>query len=37
MVSKFLPNNLILDWSKLYAFAADKIYVTEKVKFVLER
>ena len=32
-----LPNNKILDWSKLKAFADDKINVTEKLKFVLER
>ena len=28
-----LPNNKILDWSKLKAFADDKIMVTEKLKF----
>ena len=27
----------ILDWSNLKAFAEDKIYVTEKLKFVLGR
>ena len=32
-----LPNNKILDWSKLKAFADDKIDVTEKLKFVLGR
>ena len=32
-----LPNDEILDWSKLKAFADDKINVTEKMKFVLER
>ena len=32
-----LPNNKILDWSKLKAFADDKICVTERLKFVLER
>ena len=32
-----LPNNKILDWSKLKAIADDKIDVTEKFKFVLER
>ena len=32
-----LPNNKILDWSKLKAFADDKIDVTEKFKFVLGR
>ena len=32
-----LPNNKILDWSKLKAFADDKINVTEKLKFLLER
>ena len=30
-----LPNNKILDWSKLKAFAEDKIYVNEKLKFGL--
>ena len=32
-----LPNNKILDWSKLKAFADDKINKTEKFKFVLGR
>ena len=32
-----LPNDSISDWSKLKAFAGDKINVTEKLKFVLER
>ena len=32
-----LPNNRILDWSKLEAFSDDKINVTEKLKFVLGR
>ena len=32
-----LPEDIILDWSKLKAFADDKIIVTEKMKFVLER
>ena len=32
-----LPNNKIVDWSNLRAFADDKIYVTEKMKFVLGR
>ena len=32
-----LPNAKILDMSKLKAFAGDKIDVTEKLKFVLER
>ena len=32
-----LPNNKILDWSKLKALADDKINVTEKVKYVLGR
>ena len=32
-----LPNDRILDWSKLKAFADDKINVTEKLKFVFER
>ena len=31
------PNNKILGWSKLKAFADDKIHMTEKLKFVLER
>ena len=30
-----LPHEKILDWSKLKAFADDKIKVTEKLKFVL--
>ena len=30
-----LPNDKILDWFKLKAFANDKIYVNEKLKFVL--
>ena len=29
------PNGKLLDWSKLKAFADDKINVTEKLKFVL--
>ena len=32
-----LPNDKILDWSKLKAFAHEKINVTEKMKFVLGR
>ena len=32
-----LPNNKILDWSKLKAFADDKINPIEKLKFVLGR
>ena len=31
-----LPNDKILDLSKLKAFAEDKIKVTEKMKFALE-
>ena len=30
-----LPNNKILGWSKMKAFADDKINVTEKIRFVL--
>ena len=30
-----LPNDKILDWSKLKAFAVDKSNLTEKLKFVL--
>ena len=30
-----LPNDKILDWSNLKAFADDKINVIEKIKFVL--
>ena len=30
-----LPNDKISDWSKLKAFANNKINVTEKLKFVL--
>ena len=29
---KPLPNDKILEWSKLKVFADDKIYVTEKLK-----
>ena len=32
-----LPNDKILDWSKLKAFADDTINVTQKFKFVLGR
>ena len=32
-----LPNDKIVDWSKMKAFADDKIHVTEKLKLVLER
>ena len=32
-----LPDDEILDWSKLKAFADDKIVVAEKLKFVLGR
>ena len=32
-----LPDDDILDWSKLKAFADDKIKVTENLKFVLLR
>ena len=32
-----LPNNKFLDWSKLKAFADNKINVTEELKFVLVR
>ena len=32
-----LADNKILDWSKLKAFADDKIFVPEKLKFVLGR
>ena len=32
-----LPNDKSLDWSKLKAFADDKINVTKELKFVLER
>ena len=32
-----LPNGKISDWSKLKAFAEDKINVTEKLKVVLRR
>ena len=30
-----LPNNIILDQSKLKAFADDKINITKKLKFIL--
>ena len=32
-----LPDDKVLGWSKLKAFADDKIKVTEKLKFVLRR
>ena len=32
-----LPNDKLLDWSKLKAFADDKINEIEKLKFVLGR
>ena len=32
-----LPNNSFFDWTKLEAFADDKINVAEKLKFVLGR
>ena len=32
-----LPNNKILDWFKLKAFADNKVNVSEKLKFVLGR
>ena len=32
-----LPNNKFLDWSKLKAFADDKLNLAEKLKFVLGR
>ena len=32
-----LPNNKILGWSKLKAFADHKINVTEQLKLILER
>ena len=37
MVFNPLPNDKILDWSKLKAFADDKINVTEKMKFVYRK
>ena len=32
-----LPNDKILDWSKLETFADDKVNVTEKLKLILGR
>ena len=32
-----LPNEKFVDWSNLKASADDKIYITEKLKFVLKR
>ena len=32
-----LPNDKIVDWSNLKAFADDKVYVTEKLKFFMGR
>ena len=37
MLLNSLPNDKILDWSKLKALADDKINVTYKLKFVSER
>ena len=37
LVFNSLPHNKILDWSKLKAFADDKLNATEKLKFVLGR
>ena len=37
LIYSSLPNNIFLDWSKLKAFADDKINLTEKLKFVLGR
>ena len=37
ILSNSLPNDKIKDLSKLKAFADDKINMTEKLKFVLER
>ena len=34
---KSLPNDKILNWSKLKAFAVDKLILAEKLKFVLGR
>ena len=34
---KSVPNDKILDWSKLKAFADEKLIVTEKLKFGMER
>ena len=36
-ISNSLPNNKILDQSKLKAFADDKITVTQKMKFAWRR
>ena len=32
-----LPNDKILAWSELKPFAEDRMYVTENLKFVLQR
>ena len=32
-----LPNDKILDWSKIKAFAEDKVNLTQKLKFALGR
>ena len=32
-----IPNDKVLDWSKLKVFTNDKINVTEKLKSVFER
>ena len=32
-----LPNDKVLDWSKLKTFADDKLYLAKKLKFVMGR
>ena len=36
-VINFLPNQIFLDWSKMKAFADNKVNVAEKLRFILER
>ena len=37
MTFNSLPNDKLLDWSKLKAFADEKMNVTQKLKFVIGR
>ena len=37
VIMNSLPNNKLVDWSNLKAFADDKIYVTEKNEICLGR
>ena len=36
-LTNFLPNNKILDWTKLKSFADNKINVIEKLEFIFNK